>query len=203
MVQLHAYEHGASARPTEDIDVLGNSRRRVTERLAEVLDRLGEMVAPPVTEPSLGYRFEIGGQTVELLGPEGLGKPPRTLGVYETIEVPGGSQALRRTQKVSISVAGAPAAEVRRPTLLGAILLKARALDRVQAKLAEHRQDLIQLLTLVHDPRALAQTEDLRRTERQWLLAVESKLAFDDPTQLFTEAEVRQASQAFELLARS
>jgi hypothetical protein len=139
MVQLHAYEHDAAPRPTSDIDVLGDARRRpsITERLSTTLDRLGAKLAqPPVTDPTLGYQFELDGQTIEVLGPDGLRGHPRTLGDYETIKVDGGTQALRRTEKVRISIAGGSPTEIRRPTLLGAILLKARALKKARKKIA-------------------------------------------------------------------
>jgi hypothetical protein len=40
------------------------------------------------------------------------------------------------------------------------------------------RDDLLRLLSLVEDPRAMA--EDLKRTERGWLRAAEGRLRLDD-----------------------
>lgn len=206
MVQLHAYEHGSDSRPTSDIDVLGDARRRpsMTERIAQILKDLGgELSVPPSTDERIGYQFEVQGETVEVLGPEGLKDYPRTLGSLETIMVGGGTQALNRTEKVAISIDGAKPVVVRRPRLLGAILIKARALAAVRDKLAEHRQDLVRLLSLVDDPRALAESERLTGKERTWIEAVEKDLAFDDPVllELFSETEVKRARQAFTLLA--
>jgi hypothetical protein len=45
MVQLYGFEHGDDSRPTVDIDVLGDSRKRpaMTERIAQiVVDRGGK-----------------------------------------------------------------------------------------------------------------------------------------------------------------
>lgn len=206
MVQLHAYEHGSESRPTSDIDVLGDARQRpsMTERLAQILkDSGGELPLPPSSDEKLGYQFHVRGETVEVLGPEGLESDPRTLGSFKTIMVKGGTQALNRTEGVPISVDGAQPVIVRLPSLLGAILIKARALAVVRVKHAEHRQDLIRLLSFVHDPRALANSGQLTKNERRWLKAVEKDLAFDDPAllELFSETEVRQARQAFTLLA--
>jgi hypothetical protein len=191
--------------PTTDIDALGDARHRpsMTERIAQILKNLGgELSLPPSTGEKIGYQFHARGETVEVLGPEGLKSDPRTLAPLETIMVKGGTQALNRTEAVPISIDGAEPVIVRRPTLLGAILIKARALTAVRGKLAEHRQDLIRLLSFVHDPRALAESDNLTKSERKWLTAVEEDLAFDDPFLLeqFSETEIQRASQAFTLL---
>jgi len=103
MVQLHAYEHAASPRPTSDIDLLGDARARpsVTEHLGKAIDELGgELVEPPSTDPALGQRFEVDGQPIDVLGPDGLKALPRTLGEQVTVEIPGGTQALHRSESV-------------------------------------------------------------------------------------------------------
>lgn len=206
MVQLHAYEHGAESRPTTDIDILGDARRHpsTTEQLARILKNLGgDLRVPSSTDAKIGYQFDVQGDTVEILGPEGMREYPRTLGSFETIMVNGGRQALKRTEKVPISIAGARPVIVRRPTLLGAILIKARAMASVEEKLVEHREDLIRLLTLVEDPRALADADAMTKSERKWLKAIESDMAFDDPILLtpFSETQLQRARQAFALLS--
>lgn len=176
----------------------------MTEQLALILKHLGaELHLPSSTDAKIGYKFDVQGETVEVLGPEGLRDYPRTLGSFETIMVDGGRQALRRTEQVAISIGGAEPVIVRRPTLLGAILIKARAVASVKEKLAKHREDLIRLLTFVHDPRALADEDTLTKSERKWLGAIESDLAFDDAAllELFSDAQVQLARQAFALLS--
>lgn len=205
MVQLLAYEHGAESRPTTDIDLLGDARRRPsgTRSLAETLDELGaEMAIPPSTDPRSGYKFELDGEIIEVLGPDGLKSEPKTIGEYESIQIDGGTQALQRTEKVLVSVSGGPPITVRRPTLLGAILLKARALDRVKVKEAEHRQDLIRLLSFVEDPRGLAKAGDLTSNQKKWLRRIEDELRWDDPAvrELFDFATLERAQAAYELL---
>lgn len=118
MVQLHAFERGVGSRPTADIDILGDSRRRppVTARIAEILvERGGEMTMPPVGDQNLGYRFEVEGEVVEIVGSEGVRRDPKTLGKYTTFQVPGGSQALHRTERVRVSLDGNPPIELRAP----------------------------------------------------------------------------------------
>lgn len=82
MVQLHAFECSRGSRLTTDIDFLGDSRRRppMTQRMAEVLvDRGGEMALPPVSHENLGYRFDVNGATIEILGTEGVRDDPQRL----------------------------------------------------------------------------------------------------------------------------
>lgn len=203
MVQLHAFERSRGSRLTTDIDFLGDSRRRppMTERMAEVLvERGGEMAVPPLSNESLGYKFDVNGTIIEVLGSEGVRNDPRTLGKYTTFQVPGGTQALARAEIVHVSLDGGEPVEVRRPSLLGAILIKARVVAKRRDKFESDRQDLIRLLSFVEDPRALA--KDLRKSEQKWLRDVESPLAFDDRglDDLFPQGEVPLAEQAYRLL---
>jgi hypothetical protein len=206
MVQLHAYEHAATPRPTEDIDVLGDARRRprATEELARIVTELGgEPDVPPTTDHQLGYRFGVGGQLVEILGPDGLKSPPKTVGGLETIEVQGGTQALRRAETITVSVAGDPPVQIRRPSLLAAILLKVRALGASRRKFEDHRHDLILLLGLVDDPRAVAEREELTASEGGWLRAARQNLDLGDPIlrERFSDRSLDRARQALDLLS--
>ena len=204
MVQLHAYEHSATPRPTRDIDLLGDARKQpsVTTLLGEAVEELGgELADPPSTDPKLGYRFVLDGQVVDILGSDGLRTPGITVGNRETIEVPGGSQALNRSEVVAIAVGGATPVLIRRPSLLGSILIKARAL-LVHDRWDDQRRDLILLLTFVEDPRALA--GELRSSEVRWLREASARLDLDDPSleREFTGAALRDATGALDLLTR-
>ncbi|HEV7482432.1 MAG TPA: hypothetical protein VGO13_04970 [Solirubrobacterales bacterium] len=205
MVQLHGFEHHEDSRPTIDIDVLGDSRQRpaMTKRIAEILlERGGEIAMPPRSNKDLGYRFEIDGEIVEILGPEGLREDPNTLGKLTTFQVPGGTQALKRTETVPVSLDGQPARELRQPNLLGAILIKARVMAKEREKFESDREDLIRLLSFVEDPRALAEREDLLKSERRWLKKIEKPLDFSDRglANLFTADTLARSRQAFALL---
>jgi hypothetical protein len=145
----------------------------VARRLAALGAELDEVTG---LEQERGFRFNLDGQTVDVLGPDGLAAPPRTKGRLQTIQVPGGTQALKRTEAVELVVADQHAV-LRRPTLLGAVLLKARSLP-VHDRPEDQRQDLITLLGLVTDPRPVAAT--LTRAEAKWLQAIESRLDLED-----------------------
>ncbi|HET7122006.1 MAG TPA: nucleotidyl transferase AbiEii/AbiGii toxin family protein [Solirubrobacterales bacterium] len=203
MVQLHAYEHAVSPRPTSDIDLLGDARARpsATEQIGKTIDELGgELVEPPSTDPNLGHRFEIDGQIVDVLAPDGLKMPPHTLGNQETTQIPGGTQALRRAESAEVSIDGGPPFRIPRPSLLGAILLKARALA-VHSRPDDQREDLVLLLSLAPDPSALA--AELRGNEAKWLREAEKRLRLDERVGRLPEPTVRRARQALRLLIPS
>jgi hypothetical protein len=206
MVQLHAYEHQTDSRPTTDIDVLGDSRQRpsMTQRIAEILkSRGGTMAMPPRSNRDLGYQFEIDGDLVEVLGSEGVKGNPKTVGNFTTFQVPGGSQALWRTEIIQVSLDGQAAVALRRPNLLGAILIKARVVAKKRrGKFESDRQDSILLLSLIPDPRALATDGGLKKTEKKWLRNIEKNLNFSDPTltNLFPSEALARAEQAYRLL---
>jgi hypothetical protein len=102
-----------------------------------------------VREPRAGGWRQL---AVDVLAPEGVGeradltttKPGRTL------EVPGGSQALERTERIAILHEGREGS-VSRPTLHGAIVGKAAACG-LPGDPARHLRDLAFLCSLVEDP---------------------------------------------------
>lgn len=206
MVQLHGLEHDDELRPTVDIDLLGAARKPpvMTEEIASLITGMGAKVAmPPRSQPEVGYRFELDGEIVEILGPDGLKSDPRTLGKMTTFQVPGATQALRRTEVVLVSLRDSEPVAMRRPSLLGAILIKARVVaKRRKEKFDSDRQDLIRLLSYVEDPRGLALDEQLKATEKKWLRRVEHVLNFEDATlaALFAPDVLERSQQAFRLL---
>lgn len=170
MVILHAFEAGeAPGRSTGDLDFLFDVRAHVnaTSEATERLLTAGFTHTGPSPD-GIAHRFKRGDVVVDALAPDGLG--PRTarstLRGARTVQVPGGSQALRRTEVIDVTLDDR-AGQLRRPSSLGAILLKARAVDAAPAEAAKHRDDLAFLLGIVADPRLLA--EELSRNERRWL----------------------------------
>jgi hypothetical protein len=111
------------------------------------------------------------------------------------VEVPGGSQALVRQEEVTVRLSG-DSFTLRRPTLLGAILIKARSLI-VHHDPESQREDLLMLLSLVPDPGAMAR--ELKTSERSWLRAARERLAFDRPASVGSE-RMRRAGLALRLL---
>lgn len=202
MVALFAIEAGQTQRPTKDIDILGDARRRPsgTEVVARELKTLGaELTQITGLDSERGFRFDVDGQVVDVLAPDGLGRTPaRTTGKLQTIQIPGGTQALDRTEVVEIVVDG-QAVALRRPTLVAAVLLKARALA-VHSRPEDQRHDLVTLLALLSDPRAARQ--QISAKETGWLRAIEDSLALDDPAfaETFDPARLRVARAAYRIL---
>lgn len=87
---------------------------------------------------------------------------------------------------------------VRRPTILGSILIKARSLME-HADPGAQREDLLRLLSLLPDPRASA--SELGAGERQWLVRAGQRLDPDGPS-LLEPGALRTARLAHRLLIR-
>lgn len=117
--------------------------------------------------------------------------------LVKAVGVPGGSQALRRSEAVRVRIGDAQVV-LRRPTLSGAVLIKARSL-LVHTDPESQREDLLRLLCLIDDPRAMA--SEIRDSERRWLRRAEPRLRFDTPSSLSAQ-EMRRARQALALLLR-
>lgn len=132
---------------------------------------------------------------IDVLAPDGIRPAPTLAPGISAIGIPGGSQALTRAELVEIDVDGR-LIRLRRPTLLGAILIKARSLVS-HADPDTQREDLIRLLSLVDDPRLAAR--ELKKSERRWLRDVEARLDLDGFTRL-DPAVVRRARLAYRLL---
>lgn len=169
MVALHALERGrVSPRRSEDVDVLVNVRaiQDGTRRLSRTLEADGFTLDTPNLD-GLSHRFRSRRVTVDILGPDGLGARAdlTTIPPAHTLQVPGGTQALHRTERVPVRI-GDLHGTIPRPNLLGAILIKARAVG-VDDVADAQRLDLAFLLSLVENPRALA--ADLVGGERRWL----------------------------------
>ncbi len=198
MVQLHAVEHGMTdVRATVDIDILGQARPQgALSAIDAALRGEGfELLGPDLD--GYAHRYRRDELIVDVLAPDGI-KPPARLGAgRKAVGVPGGSQALSRSETVTVTVAERTF-ELRRPTLLGALLIKARSL-MVHSDPATQREDLLRLLALIDDPRSMA--SELRKTERAWLTAAEERLRLNDPSTL-TPEDLRRATLAYRLLTR-
>jgi hypothetical protein len=202
MVALFAIEARQAQRATGDIDVLADARARPsgTAWASARLKALGATLhEPDCTEGERGFRFDLDGQIVDVLAPDGLGRTGAvTTGKLQTIQIPGGSQALARTEVVEIAVED-KAAEIRRPKLIAAILLKARALS-VHSRPHDQRHDLVTLLSLLDDPRAARAV--ITAKEVRWLRSIADRLSIDDSTfeATFGVARLRAARVAYRFL---
>lgn len=169
MVIALAHEHGRTySRVTTDADLLANVRmvgHGVGELAAYLVGQGFELAG--VSADGIGHRFCQGHIVFDLLAPDTIRNPKRLVTVppARTVRVPGGNQALARTRLLVVQRHEQSGA-VPMPDLLGAILVKARAVevdDLPESQLA----DLALLLSLVTDPRVMA--PELRRSERGWL----------------------------------
>ena len=171
MVALHAAEHSRTPpRSSEDADVLVDARilKPKPHHIARAL--LDRGFDPEITSAQIAHRFVCGRVSIDVLAPDGLddaSKALRTVPPNVTVQVPGGSQALQRTERKQVRV-GTTEGFVPRPNLLGAILVKARAVT-VDERPDAQRLDLAFLCSLVEDPRTLR--AEMTSKESSWLRA--------------------------------
>jgi hypothetical protein len=156
MVLLHAIEHGAPwPRVSMDLDVIVNARVTAAIRgfVAEI-EALG-FVLDGMSPELLAHRYRRGAASIDVLAPEGLGGRTdlTTTPPGHTLQVPAGTQALQRAERIEYSYKGR-VGMIPRPSLLGAIIGKACAVD-VDDVPANQEIDLALLMSLVDDPFAL------------------------------------------------
>jgi len=169
MVFLHGLENDVSPpRVSTDLDVLVNARvvtGAVRKFVLEIEDRGFSLEG--VSPEGIGHRYVRGGVSVDVLAPEGLGARAdlTTTPPGRTLQVPGGSQALARTELLPARVRQSGGL-IPRPSLLGALVTKAEAVGVDDTPHAQ-REDLAFLLTLVPDPTSLA--EAMTKKDRQRL----------------------------------
>jgi hypothetical protein len=160
MVLLHALEHG-TVPPTvsQDGDVIADVRatQNALRHVAAELEQMGFALAG-IANDGTAHRYRRdsrdGGRrvTIDVLAPDGVGERTdlTTTPPGHSLQVPAGSQALRRTKKVGIQV-GDRLGQVPRPSLLGAIVAKAAACG-IAGDSSRHYRDLAFLCSLVQDP---------------------------------------------------
>lgn len=95
---------------------------------------------------------------VDVLAPDHVGRRARLVTVPpdQTLQAVGTRQALGRSRDLTIDAGWGPFL-VPVPTLIGAILLKARVVGSARGSRRKHERDLARLLVLVRDPETVAQ----------------------------------------------
>lgn len=203
MVALHSYEHGRTPpRRSLDADVLVNVRvvSGGAQPMSKTLQDMGFSLGRPDSE-NIAHRFRRGDVEIDVLAPDGLSDERRqrqllTVPPARTVSVPGGSAALDRSETVGVRI-GEVTGAVPRPDLLGAILVKVRAVEVDDAP-DNQRRDVAFLCSLIDDPRALAQS--LLGKQRSWLRRRSELLADGEAWGSLGEA-AEDAQRAFRILA--
>jgi hypothetical protein len=159
MTALHLAERGITGhRPTDDGDVVVGvwTRRDALRNATTYLTGIG--FAESSTSDGYGYRFVRGKTKIDVMIPEGFDSQkryPTTGSGRPGLQAEGGNQALTRAERLPVGLNGR-VGHVRRPTLLGGLVAKARAWVRDGRDPERHAQDLIALAEVaLADPRAV------------------------------------------------
>lgn len=198
MVLLHALEHGqVPPQISQDGDVIADVRAvpgALTEMVSGI-ERLGFSL-PSISADGLAHRYIRAAEprpvVIDVLAPEGLGERAdlTTTPPGRTIEVPGGTQALSRVERITVVHEGRRGT-IPRPTLLGAIVGKAAATALPGPE--RHYRDLALLCALLPDPFEVA--EQLTRKDRQRLRHAGKLLHDAHPAWALVPDVIRSAGQ--------
>lgn len=206
MVLLHALEHGQlPPQISQDGDVVADVRttQSAVHDVVAALEAAGFEPEIP-SAGGIAHRYSRPAEpkpvVVDVLGPEGLPADTpllQTAPPHRTIEVPGGTQALSRTEPITVIHEGR-VGHLPRPTLLGAIVLKAAAAS-VDHDPARHLRDLALLCAIVDDPFALS--DQLTPKDRKRLLLAAALHDSAHPAWALVPADIRNNGQtAFTVL---
>ncbi|MGL5930957.1 MAG: hypothetical protein ACRCY8_18650 [Dermatophilaceae bacterium] len=154
MVHLHCTERDTlPVRPTEDADTILDVRAEPAMLTLFTRCLLGLGFTPDTSGEGVQHRWNRGRTQIDVLLPEGI--PERLAaragaGGGPTITTPGGTQALGRTQPVNVRVRRRTGA-VHRPSLVGALVIKAAAHTLPEGGFAKarHRLDFVVLAELL------------------------------------------------------
>ena len=182
LVHLHCAERGEfPVRPTNDADTVIDVRADPTilHTFTKTLTGLG-FRADGISAEGRQRRWKRGDASIDVLLPEGIGERASLRhGVTgsPTLPTEGGTQALRRTEVVAVSVDGREGF-VRRPNLVGALVVKAAAhINPGDRDLRRHRRDFVILAGLI-TARDFA-AEDVNKTDRRRLRRIVAAIEGD------------------------
>jgi hypothetical protein len=216
LMALLAAEHGARLpRLTEDADVLVDVRAEpaALEALSQRL--LAEGFDIEVSPTDIGHRFSReadpgpGRVIIDVLAPEGLGPRTRTFTVppARTVGVPASGALLASAEIVAVEISSAAGkhavGQVRRPTVLAALIGKAAAATiPVRPNRERDLQDAALLLAILRDPRPAAGS--LTKAERRHVRRLAVLDAVEHPAwRVLTGDQARQGRTALALLLSS
>lgn len=197
MVFLHQAERDHSASPslrwTTDLDVVVNLRTSPAglAHVHSVLTRSGFGQLPQQIEHR--YRRDADSVTVDVLAPDHLGDHLPRLGGGHTVQAPGSTQALRRTEWVNVAHAGRDTL-IPRPDLIGALLIKQAAAQAAPGgrRPNRHRSDVLVLASMLRN-------SDIDTAR---LTANERRLMHNAHTDIAAQADTAQAEAVAARLQR-
>jgi hypothetical protein len=198
MTMLHCLENGlVRYRATDDGDVvLGVWTRRDALKTTSSWLQQQHQFTQADTSDGFGYRFERGKTKIDLLIPEGMDRQrtkPRTSAGRPGLAIEGGNQALSRAERLPVRL-GSRTGHVRRPNILGALVLKAAAYNADSRDRERHSEDLALLTdiaittglrgiadrTTAHDRKRLRLAlEQLPVDHRSWRLSSDPTAAHE------------------------
>lgn len=153
LVHLHCAERNHQPeRPTDDIDAVVDVRaaRDMLTTFTRALLDLG--FSPDISGDGLQHRWRRDQAQIDVLLPDGVGERAAGrpgAGGAPSLPTPGGTQALARSGPVRVDLEGR-AGVVRRPNLVGALVMKAAAHTAAgDAGRGRHRLDFVTLAALV------------------------------------------------------
>lgn len=154
MVHLHCAERGQAAiRPTTDVDTVVDVRAdsKMLRTFTEALCDAG-FEADGISVEGHQHRWKRDQASIDVLIPDGAGeRANKRTGATgsPSVSTSGGSQALRRSEQVSINVNGRVGA-VWRPNLVGALIAKAAAHSHSAGRdPRRHRSDFVALASML------------------------------------------------------
>lgn len=205
MVLLHALEHGhVPPQISQDGDVVADVRAApgAIGRIVAALQGAGfgvDGMTPDFIAHPYYRSASPAAVAVDVLAPEGLDARTdiTTTRPGRTIEVPGGTQALDRTELIEVAHEGRVAA-VPRPSLLGALVGKGAA-SGLPGDNSRHLRDLALLCALVADPFELR--DQLSKKDLRRLRCASQLMSPEHPAWALVPASIRQQGQvAFSIL---
>ncbi|MRG59974.1 hypothetical protein GE115_08845 [Agromyces sp. CFH 90414] len=178
MVLLHCIERGAApTRPTDDGDAVVDLRARPTmlRELTAALVSVG-FAADGITADGHQHRWMRGRAKIDVLIPDGIGERAASatgIGGATTLQAPGTTQALGRAQPVRVQH-GSRVGRIDRPTMLGALVAKAAALEIADGVRGQrHIIDFCNLAPLVARADLIGPTPKDRQRLRRMLAKAE------------------------------
>lgn len=182
MTQLHAHHRGLDAvRPTHDVDIVLHieTARGVPSATAEALESLGYRMTTSLDPFSTtGHRFLRDSDRRDAVDVVVADHPaPRIVERMrrrDMVQVPGGTQALRRTALYRVEIEKDSATTISVPRPFGALVLKAAAYVADPRDRDRHLFDATVLLACIEDP--IVEREQFAGSDRARLLVLQREL---------------------------